>query len=243
MKNTEQKEPIPFEVAYRKRRIKKIMQWMIPILLIAAWVVFSPIIRRPGYKNELIKMFHEKESSLLREVDIPDEMRLSPELILQMVDEYDTAGGNVEMEETPSGKKALQIISDGSYRGYGFRVDEMDSFCILRAYPSKMIDLFYLRNGNEYWRYHEDGTISRKIFVVSSFSERWPYNTSRHERSITAINNDNQTIYAIVKFRDEIISKYEIPYADYRAFMDAYDSGTLPEGTELTFDALAAFGK
>lgn len=35
--------------------------------------------------------------------------------------------------------------------------------------------------------------------------------------------------------------RYDIPYADLCAFLDAYDSGALPEGTQLTIEALEQY--
>lgn len=239
MKNTEQKEPIPFEVYWRRKRIKKIMQWMIPIALIIAWVVLSPMY----YSHYEIKAVRQKESSFLREIDIPDEMRLPTELIRQAADEYGAAGVSVKIEDTPSGKLLQQAYLDAFHQIYSVKKSDKALFYMSIGDKGDIIFEHSYRRGKDTWHYSGDGTVFRVLsYEIFGRMDQRRMKMLTHGGSVWVSNKDNQNLWAYIAV-ENMGRLYEFSYVDYRTFMDAYDSGTLPEGTKLTFEELETFRK
>lgn len=206
-------------------------------LIQAAWVILSPLY----YSHYEIKAVRQKESSFLREIDIPDEMRLPPELIRQAADEYDAAGGRIE--DTPSGKLLQQAYLDAFHQIYSVKKSDEALFYMSIGDKGDIIFEHYYRPGKDTWHYSGDGTVFRELsYQITGRIDHRRMKWLTHGGSVWVSNKDNENLWAYIEV-ENMGRLYEFSYADYRAFLNAYDSGTLPEGTKLTFEALDAFGK
>ncbi len=237
-----------------RTKLRKIVLAVVGAILLLAGVLLYPFVRNAVYDRGTVKEFHTLEAELMRKTVIPDEMRLPVDLIRKTAEEYDGKSYTSLNAKTKNSTQLMQLFSDAALAANVTEYCDDSNSALSRSMAGDGVSLYIFYKMNLHWDYFSDGTIvNEMVHLVTgkSWFSRPPYIMG----SIIVTNRNNESIVVSVRGVNDIqmrggklferadLLRYEFSYADYRAFMDAYDSGTLPEGTKLTFEALDAFGK
>lgn len=221
-------------------------------VLLLAGVLLYPFARNAVYDRGTVKAFQALEAELLRKAVIPDEMRLPVDLIRKTAEEFDGESFDGLRAETENSAQLMQLFSDAALAAHVAEYCDNSNSYLTRRVTGDGVSLYIFYKMNLYWDYFSDGTIEKEMIHLV-MEKSWLSGKQYSIGKIVVTNHNNESILVSVRGDNHIqmrgdkvyvrpdLLRYDIPCADLRAFLDAYDSGALPEGTMLTFEALEQY--